>query len=84
MVRASNSEADLAQVSFKLASLQTELESNRQVLESAAADLAAAQQEHSLSQQEAAAAAANLAELERQQEDSRIGIMEVVAARLQE
>jgi len=80
VVRASNSEADLAQVSFKLAGLQTELESNRQVLESAAADLAAAQQEHSLSQQEAAAAAANLAELERQQEDSRIGIMEVVAA----
>jgi chromosome segregation protein len=80
VVRASNSEADLAQVSFKLAGLQTELESNRQVLESAAADLAGAQQEYSLSQQEAAAAAANLAELERQQEDSRVGIMEVVAA----
>src|SRR5207244_2576619 len=42
--------------------------------------LAAAQQERSLSQQEAAAAAANLAELERHQEDSRVGIMEVVAA----
>src|SRR5947209_8115239 len=41
LVRASNSEAEVAQVSFKLAGLQTELETNRQVLDSAAADLAA-------------------------------------------
>ncbi|HEY7616466.1 MAG TPA: chromosome segregation protein SMC, partial [Terriglobales bacterium] len=56
------------------------MDSNRQVLDSAAADLAAAQQEQSLAQEEAAVAVANLAQLERQQEDSRVGIMEVVAA----
>ncbi|HYL14218.1 MAG TPA: chromosome segregation protein SMC [Terriglobales bacterium] len=80
VVRASNSEAELTQVSFKLASLQTELDSTRQVLDSAAADLAAAQQERAFSQQEAAIAVAGLAELERQQEDTRVGIMEIVAA----
>lgn len=79
VVRASNSEAELAQVAYKLTSLQAELDANRQILESASAELAAAQQEKALSEQEATAAAANLADLERQQEESRVGIMEVVA-----
>jgi chromosome segregation protein len=80
VVRASNSEAELAQVAYKLTSLQAELDSNRQILESASAELAAAQYEKTLSEQEATAAAGNLADLERQQEESRIGIVEVVAA----
>ena len=79
VVRASNSDAELAQVAYKLTSLQAELDANRQTLDSAAAELAAAEQERALSEQEAVAAAGNLADLERQQEDSRIGIMEVVA-----
>jgi chromosome segregation protein len=80
VVRATNSEAELTQVSYKLAGLRTELESNRQVLESAAAELAAAQQEHSLSQQAVETLTASLTELESQQEQSRVGIMEVVSA----
>ncbi|PYX86942.1 MAG: chromosome segregation protein SMC, partial [Acidobacteria bacterium] len=80
VVRASNSEAELAQVAYKLTTLQAELESNRQILESAAAELEAAQHEKTLSEQEATTAAGNLADLERQQEESRVGIMEVVGA----
>ena len=49
--------------------MRSERESNRQILESAAADLAAAQSDLALCQQEAAAAAASLAEIERQQEE---------------
>ena len=80
VVRAANSEAELTQVSYKLAGLRTELESNRQVLESATADLAAAQQEHAFAQQEVANVSTSLADLESQQEQSRVGIMEVVSA----
>jgi chromosome segregation protein len=78
LVRAANSETELAHVAFKLAGLETELETNRQVLESAAADLAAAQQERAASQEDAATAASDLAQLERKQEASRMTIMEVV------
>ena len=79
VVRAASSESELTQVSFKLASLQTELDSNRQILDSAAADLEAAQEEYAQAQQEATAAANALAEQEHQQEASRGDIMEVVA-----
>ena len=80
VVRAANFEAELAQVSYKLTSLRSELDSNRQILEAAAGELAAAQQEKAFSEQEATAAAGNLADLERQQEESRVGMMEVVAS----
>jgi chromosome segregation protein len=80
LVRARSSEAELTQVSHKLASLQAELDSNCCVLDSAAADLAAAQQERALSQQAALAATANLGELEQHQESARVAIMEVVAS----
>ncbi len=56
------------------------LNSNRQSLNSAAADLAAAQQELEASQQRAVSAAGVLAELEQQQEQSRVSILESVAA----
>jgi chromosome segregation protein len=83
LVRAAATESELAEISYKLAGLQTELDSNRQILESAAADLAAAQQEHAQAQQDAATAAGDLVGLERQQEDSRVSIMELVAAAAQ-
>src|SRR6185437_14145985 len=78
VVRAANSETELAQVAFKLAELQRELDVNRGVLESAAADLIAAQQLRTSSEEDAAQAASDLSQLEQQQEDARIGIMEVV------
>jgi chromosome segregation protein len=78
VVRAANSETELAQVAFKLAELQRELDVNRGVLQSAAADLIAAQQLRTSSEEDAAQAASDLSQLEQQQEDARIGIMEVV------
>ena len=76
----SQTEAELAQARQRLTSLEAERDSNRQVLESAAADLAAAQHELALSKQEAAAASAALAELEHQQEESRVAIFDTVSS----
>jgi chromosome segregation protein len=73
-------DAELGQARVRLTALDEELNSNRQSLNSAAADLAAAQQELESSQQQAISAAGALAELEQQQEQSRIAILESVAA----
>ncbi len=80
VVRSAAAEAELAQARQRLTALEAERDSNRQVLESAAADLAAAQHELELSQQEVAAAATALAGLERQQEESRVAIFDTVSA----
>jgi len=80
LVRTASHEAELAQARHRLTALEAERESNRQILESAAADLAAAQSDLLLCQQEAAAAAANLAEIERQQEESRVAIFETLSS----
>jgi chromosome segregation protein len=79
VVRAGASEAELAQVRHRLTALESELDSNRQILESAAADLAAAQSELAMAQQAAADAMGNLAELEGQQETWRASVMQSVA-----
>jgi chromosome segregation protein len=80
VVRSASAEAELAQARHRLTALEAERDSNRQVLESAAADLAAAHHELALSQQEAAAAATVLAELELRQEESRVAIFDTVSA----
>ncbi len=80
VVRSASAEAELAQARHRVTALEAERDSNRQVLESAAADLAAAQHELALSQQEAAAAATALAELEHQQEESRVAIFDTVSS----
>jgi len=80
VVRSASADAELAQARHRLTSLEAERESNRQLLESAAADLAAAQRELTLSQQEAAAAASGLAEIERRQEESRVAIFDTVSS----
>jgi chromosome segregation protein len=67
VVRSASADAELAQARHRLTSLEAERDSNRQMLESAATDLAAAERELALSQQEAAAASAALANLEHQQ-----------------
>ena len=80
LVRSASSDAELAQARHRLTTLEAERDSNRQVLESASADVAMAQQELTNCQMDAAAATAALAELELQQEQSRVAIMEAVAA----
>ena len=79
IVRAAASEAELAQAQSRLSQLEAERASHRQILQSAAAEVAHAQQELALCQREASAAANALAELERQQEESRAAIIENVA-----
>ena len=80
VTRAASLDGELVQAHNRLAALEAERDSNRLVLDSAAADLAAAQQELEQSQREAIAAANALANLEQQQEASRLAIMEAVAA----
>ncbi len=80
LARVASSEAELAQARNRLLTLESERESNRQILESAAADLASAQSDLVLCQQDAAAAAASLAEIERQQEESRVAIFDTVSS----
>ena len=80
LVRSASAEAELAQARHRLTALEAEQETNRQILESAAADLAAAQNDFALCQQEAAAAAASLTEIERQQEEARVAIFDTVSS----
>jgi chromosome segregation protein len=80
VVRSVAAQAELAQACDRRTALEVERESNRQILESAAADFAAAQSDLALCQQEAAAAAASLAEIERQQEESRVLVFDTVSA----
>ena len=77
-VRTASAEAELAQAQNRVMALEEERDGHRQLLDSAAADLAAAQQELALSQQETACAAANLAMLEQEQESHRTAILEAV------
>ena len=80
VARSAAAEAELIQARERVTSLEAERDLNRQVLESAAADLAEAQQELELAQQEAAAASAALAQLELQQEESRVAMFDTVAS----
>ena len=80
LVRSVSADAELAQAQHRLAALESERESNRQILESAAGDLAAAQADLAACQQDAANAAANLAEIERQQEEFRVAIFDTVSS----
>ena len=79
VVRAGSHETELAQARHRLTALEAERESNRQILESAAADLAAAQSDLALCQQDATTAAASLAAIELQQEESRVAIFDTVS-----
>ncbi len=78
--RSLTADSDLAQTMEKLASFQAERDANRQVLESAAADVAAAQELAKAQQQEVTVASTALAQVERQQEQRRTAIMEAAAA----
>jgi chromosome segregation protein len=80
VTRAGSSENDLLQARMRLTTLEAERGVNRQMLDSAAADVAAAQQELQQCQAEASAAAAALNELERKQEESRTAMLQAVAS----
>jgi len=78
--RSESAESELQQARHRLALLEGECHSNRQTLESAAADLSVAQQELAYWQHEALSVATALAELELRQEQSRSAVMEAVGA----
>ncbi|HWR36650.1 MAG TPA: chromosome segregation protein SMC [Clostridia bacterium] len=80
VARSAGAEAEIAQTAEQLTHLQGELETNQQVLESAAADVAAAQAELRARQEEARNAANALSEVERNQEHQRRAIMEAASA----
>jgi chromosome segregation protein len=80
VVRSASADAELDQARHRLTALEAERDSNRQVLESAAGDLAKARHELELSQEEAAAAATALAEVEQQQEEFRVAIFDAVSS----
>ena len=78
--RTAAAETEMEQARLRLTTLEEELTSNRQTLDSAAADLGGAQQELEASQQQADLAESALADLERRQERSRAEILECVAS----
>src|SRR5437870_1296869 len=80
VVRSGASDAELAQMRHRLTALEEALDSNRQVLESAAIDLATAHSELTRCQQEVTNAASELAAQEREQEECRMGVMEAVGS----
>ena len=80
VARVAAAESEATQAGQRLAALQAELNANRQILESAAADLATAQAELATAEHEAATATTDLAGLEAQQEEWRAAIMESVAS----
>src|SRR5438552_389932 len=79
-IRASASESELGQTRTRLTALEEELNSNRELLDSAAADVKAAQLEFETAQQQALLTTTALGDLEQQQEQSRIAILESVSA----
>ena len=79
LARSAAADAELSQARQRLGALEAERESNRAMMETAAADVAAAQNDLALCQQEAALAAENLAEIEQGQEESRVAIFDTVS-----
>src|SRR5438094_2762032 len=78
-IRASASESELGQTRTRLTALEEEFNSNRELLDSAAADVKAAQLEFETAQQQALLTNTALGDLEQQQEQSRIAILESVS-----
>jgi chromosome segregation protein len=80
VARSATSENDLLQARMRMTALEAERDVNRQMLDSAAAEVAAAQHDLAYCQTEATAAATALADLERQQEESRGAMLQAVAS----
>jgi chromosome segregation protein len=80
VARSAGAEAEIGQTGEQLLRLEGELAQNREVLASAAVDVAMAQEELRARQEEAGAAVASLNAVEREQENQRRAMMEAVAA----
>ncbi|HEY3927630.1 MAG TPA: chromosome segregation protein SMC [Candidatus Koribacter sp.] len=80
IARSAGAEAEIANTTEQLGRLEEELATNKQVLESAAADVSVSQSDLQTKQQEASAAAANLMNVEREQEERRQQIFQAVNA----
>ena len=78
--RAAAAEAESSSASAQLQRLQDELDTNQQVLESAAADVASAQQERNQRQSESQQAAQRLMEVEQSQEQQRRQMLDAMNA----
>ena len=78
--RAAAAEAEANSASTQLHRLQDELQTNQQVLESAAADVASAQHEHNQRQAESQQAAQRLREVEQSQEQHRRQVLDAMNA----
>ena len=78
--RAAAAEAESSSASAQLQRLQDELDTNQQVLESAAADVASAQQERNQRQSESQQAAQRLMEVEQNQEQQRRQMLDAMNA----
>ena len=78
--RAAAAEAEASSASAQLQRLQDELDTNQQVLESAAADVASAQQERNQRQSESQQAAQRLMEVEQNQEQQRRQMLDAMNA----
>jgi chromosome segregation protein len=79
-VRSASAEAELSQALLRLTTLVAEHDSNRQILDSAASDVADAHAEVVQCQQEVLDATNALVAMEQRQEESRVAIMEAVAS----
>ena len=77
--RMETAERDITAASVRRAELEEELGSNRQILETAEADVATARQEAEARQQEARDAAAALQQVELEQEQRRVLVMQAIA-----
>jgi chromosome segregation protein len=80
MARSAAADAEAASAGAQLQRLEEELNTNQQVLESAAADVASAQQERNQRQAESQEAAQRLMEVERSQEQQRRQMLDAVNA----
>ena len=78
--RSAGAQAELGNAEAQLARLQQELEENRDILQSANADVAQAQDELQQRQHEATLASGTLMDVERQQELRRSSILQAVSA----
>ena len=80
VTRTAANRAELERTRARVAELSAEEANNRAVLESAAANVELAEQQHRFEQEQAAGAGQQLADLERQQEQRRRSVFDVMSA----
>jgi chromosome segregation protein len=80
IARAAAATTELAEADYRFAALAAERDSNRQILESAAGELAIAQQEHTGSREAAGLAVAEVTALEHRREECRVAMLEAASA----